>query len=680
MEAIQGLLVALTEALQDFVLEPDLRLLHVLTDSDLRITILEHVAAAEHNRANRTPFVFLEAPAEPEDTGWLLRSQELKEELEAYLGEAGDLDDNYIPPREEELLRDTGDLRHFGLELAKALQELPDGLTVVLAPLQVSAPARWVSDILALLKPAELERARFIVVELESSPVSMVVRKLGPKADSVDARMGARSARKALEMQLQAMVHAPPGSSGPQVLGAAGPKVAPPRRKDELADEDVSKAQERDLDKLEAPRALAEPEVGRDLRGLLLASAIALGKEDNPEAVRLQKQAVELCRREGLVREEIVLQLMLAGSLVQLERTSSALEVLEEARTRAKQEELFELEVQVLLMRGMALALAKRPEEAALAYEEAGRIAGERGLIELAIEAYRACGELLVRTGRVEQAIEAWRRALVLAESAPSDVVSQSSAPEMARSLALLCRKHGMSDHTLMLEEKADAFENPPPDKDEEQELEQPEEKEENEPPTAAPAPPDLKQTLRMVITDIFPREGDERDAEEKEESKEKTRQWAEEVSASGTGSFQAVSLEDSPTYEELFGDAQSVNYERDANMPPTARYEAVGERPFGGNRGVSYRDPSFSRTLELVPVDVPRAVQAPILPPRATQIIRPAEFAEIQRRIEERRKEQREQKKKLETSYTVKHRSMKLAPVVLPEKENDEDNPRPDK
>ena len=597
-------MVPVVGAMSRFVMVPRLRLLHVVTDSDLRIPVLEHIAAAEHHRNNRSPFVVLEAPVEVGDIGWSTRVEELREELEASRGEEDESPPqpraNRRPPGPS-ALEGTGDLRVFGLELAEALRSLPehlDGLTIVLAPLRVEAQARWVSDLLALVTARELERARFIVVDLGAPISALVTKRLGEAAAAVDARLDDDSAREGLRARVASMGAAPDGATGARLLGGAGPRVAPPPRGEVVADADAATEQRgcgcESLARAGLPEGLSRPGVGRELGSLMLGAALALRRGDPVEAVRDQRGAMELCRREGLVRESILLELMLASALVQLKRPELALETIEEARSRADDEELHELVIQALLARAMVQALEKRPMEAAETYERAGRLAQERGFAVLAIEAYRVCGQILVAQDRIDLGVASWKRALELADGSDPELVSQSSAAEMARTLASLCRKHGLTDRALELEARAETFENPPPPPQKPEPIPVPEHKPEPKPeplppatnlqPAASSLQPDLHDTLEMVVVGLFPDE-EEAGAEalgeaEAEIRAQHNREWAREVAAMSTMVLPAVEvpLRLESNDASIFAPVDLSAFRRDPRLAATEKLDAVDE------------------------------------------------------------------------------------------------------
>lgn len=633
MEAAQRPITAVVGALQRFVRVPRLRLLQILTDADLRIVMLEHIAGEEHHRANESPFLILEAPTELDSSGWNARAEELRLELAESSGGAC-----VIEPKGRASRSDfsdwSADLREFGLTLGQALAALPEhipGLVVVLAPLRVQAQARWASDLIALLKPPELGRVRFIVLDIDA-PVSKVVSDhLQESAMSVDARLGALEARDALQSQIESIAAAPAGAAGPRALGAAGPRVAPPPHRGTTDEDDP----------------------GRDLRALLSGSAAAYQHNEPTEAVGLQKQAIERCRAAGSHREAIILELALASAVLQLGRTRSALKIIDEVGAHSEERAFHDLTVEALFTRGMAFAIEKKHEEAALAYNEAGSRAHKHGFVGLAIEAYRVCGELLVRRERIDTAIAAWKRALEIAEESEPDLVAQSSAPQMARSLASLCRKHGKGELAAVLEAKADEFEDPAarPVEAEAEPAPEPIFAPPAEPiilPTA-PAQPScppperksLRDTLEMVAVEL-PR-GDE----------SCNRQWAEEVAAMSTVAVPAVQIPTIPTYDELFGDVDTSQLKRDPRLAPTQPMEAITD--------TSYRDPRYVRTLEVRAVDIPRGFpMLPVLEQEKPMSLSATQAFKV-------KKPEKPEKRPPRKVHVTERPSMELPAVVLP-------------
>ena len=174
--------------------------------------------------------------------------------------------------------------------------------------------------------------------------------------------------------------------------------------------------------------------------------------------MRHQREARDFCTAQGMHRESVVNELILGSYLLQGGSTDKALELYREARRRAEQHKLPEQTVQSQMAVAACLFILKRLDEAATAYAEAGNLGIEQKSVPLAIESFRMCGQIAASRGHLEQAGSAFRRALAAAESAP-DVAGASSAPEAARQLAALCRKHGMTAQADSLEAQATAME-----------------------------------------------------------------------------------------------------------------------------------------------------------------------------------------------------------------------------
>jgi hypothetical protein len=461
MESIAQPLRRLVESVQWFAVAREIRLLHVTTTPALRLAVLEHVAAGEHHPDNRSPFFVLESPTDRSDDGWADRAEELRAdyaELRATLAQAGEaiqLPEPWAPhPGSSPLVA-------FGAELGEALRRLPaplDGLMLVLAPVWVHDPPRFADGVRALLSVAGLERVRLVVVEGDGATCARLADSLGPQAERVDARIDEQTARADMAELLAAMAAAPAGASGAQLTGAAGPAVAPPPRP--RAPPPLSPAErEQHAVELGVPPALLDPAVPQAIRVKVLTAAQALREGDAPRAVATQREARDLCLGAGLVREATVMELVLGGFVLQAGQPAQALEVFQEARRRAEAAGLPALAAQAQLSTGSVLLALKREDEAALAYARAGRMGTKLDSPALAVEAFRLCGQLRAAAGWPRQAALAWNRALEVAGEGSPEEQRASSAPEVARQLAALCREYDLDPQADGLEAQADALE-----------------------------------------------------------------------------------------------------------------------------------------------------------------------------------------------------------------------------
>lgn len=455
MDSLVKPIERVVEAAEWFVRTPALRVMHVATSGLLRNTVLQHLTATELLKANTCPFFVLQAATEPEDDGWALRADELRAEWEELYQEASGSEE-FVPLWPEQ--RAQTPLGRFSLELREALAALRapmTGIVVVLAPVWVRDVKRWREDLTALLEARHLSRARFVVVEADEA---YSLESLGTAVERVDARIDDAVLKDEMDARMEAMKNAPPGATGPWLIGAAGPSVAPLARKD--APPPLSPEQREAMAKQAGiPAAMLDPDAMRDLQVQVLGAAAAMRDQDAVEAVRLQRKARDLCVDRGLTREAVVNELVLAGYALQGGNPEGALEVFRDARKRAEGAQLAEMAVQAQMAVGSCLLVLKRPEEAAGAYAEAGNMGAAAGAPILAIEAYRVCGQLLVSKGQLEDGATAFRRALDTAEKAGEDAKKNSSASEAARALAGVCRKHGLAQQAESLEAQAAAIE-----------------------------------------------------------------------------------------------------------------------------------------------------------------------------------------------------------------------------
>ncbi|AKF86567.1 hypothetical protein MFUL124B02_29515 [Myxococcus fulvus 124B02] len=459
MDAIHQALSRLVEELQWFVVAQENRALHVLTSSALRLSALEHVAAAEHDARNTSAFFILEAPVEQEDDGWRIRALELRDSYEDLRTQLARLQ----PPiqlRELSTEEPAPGLPGFARMLHQVQALLRDGsrgLTLVLAPVWVRDGRQWIRELSALLHQPTLQEVRWILLDTESSVSAPALAPFEGHILSVDARVDEAQAREDLQNIEESMRSAPPGASGAMLSGAAGPREAPPPRPRAAGPMTVELL--RELEPAGIPPALLDTERMRELRILVLSAARAMREGDAARAALEQRKARDLAVEAQLHKEAVLMELMLAGYLVQGGASEKALFVLQEARARAEATHQGALAVQAQLSTGTTLLVLERQHEAAVAYAEAGRLGGLHDTPVLAIEGYRLSGQLLANLKMHSEATRVWKRALDAAQALRPHERRASSAPEAARALAALCKRHGLSAQATSLEAQAAALE-----------------------------------------------------------------------------------------------------------------------------------------------------------------------------------------------------------------------------
>ncbi|MDC3960693.1 hypothetical protein [Polyangium jinanense] len=466
-KSITDPLVHVAEAMQTFIAEPELRLLHVTTSDPIRIAALEHIAAAEHHQENLCPFVFLEAPTETTDDGWSLRSEELRadmEELAELHEKAGE--GVTIRPMPAEA-RAPSTLGRFGLELRAAVDSLGsplEGLVVVLSPVWVRDPKQWMEDVAALVERPELARVRWVIVDLDESICRSIAERRGDLALVVDARLDTREVQRDVEAMLSAAASAPPGADGMRMAGMAGPDEVPPPHKvrtppltsqqARVIAEATEKARSDAIEK-GIPEPLLRPEPMRELRGFVIGAAGAMIKGDASRAVALMREAKALCRGAGLGKLAVMMGLVMGGFAMQARAPDTAAAIFREARAEADAAKLPALSAQAQLAVGSGLLAAGKSGEAALAFAEAGQLAAGQGERMFAIEAYRMAGQVLVSQRDIEHAAGAFWRAVQIASDGEPEEWRLSSGPEAARALGRIFREHGSTDRADWLERVA---------------------------------------------------------------------------------------------------------------------------------------------------------------------------------------------------------------------------------
>ena len=452
MQSFEQPLERVVAAMQHFMDEPSIRFLHITTTDAQRIGVLKHIAAAEYEPDNRKPFFFLESPY-----GWDIRSGELRHAMEnfreAELAAARGVKVKPMPEPAEA----ADDLGAFGIDLKAALQCLGKpltGLVIVLSPVWVHEPARWVEDVAALVGRRDFPGVRWIVVDVDHPHCAAIGERLRQAGHVLDARMDPKALEEDSDTLLHGVLSAPEGATGMQLTGGAGPdEPAPLRSGERLSTPEEIKAI---AEQSGLPEAALQIVPMHKLKGLIMEAASFMRKRDPERAVAKQREARAFCRRMGWTQGAVMMALMLGGYAMEANAPKTAGAIFAEAREEARAAGMPELAVQAQVAIGAGLVLEQRWQDAALAYIEAGRLAAELGSVVMAIEGYRTAGQFLLARGDEEHAAQAFARALEFAGNAKPMERELSSAPEAARALASICRAHGLAAQAESLEAQAE--------------------------------------------------------------------------------------------------------------------------------------------------------------------------------------------------------------------------------
>ena len=459
METLVPIIERVVEAGEWFVRTPSLRVLHISVSEMTRIPVLQHLTASEMLDANASPFFVLEAPVEENDAGWELRAEELRADWQELGKDAARPPAALWAPKSS-----SSAIQRFALELHAALDRATDGmrgLVIVLAPVWIKDAKQWQRDLDVLLSQRLLDGARFVLVEPDADHSGELRERLGSAAESIDARPDEAALRAELAAQLSEARAAAPGADASHLAGGAAPAVQPPPRVKQPAAPGPAERGEQARALGLAP-ATFDPQFAQRLRVLVLSAASAMSTGAIGDALKLQREAIDLCLSNGLAREAIVNELILGGYGLQAGARESALEVFRAARQRADSVSAPQLAVQASLAEASTLLLLKRVDDAIRMYSSTGALAVASGATVFAIEAYRTAGQLLLSQGMTELAARTFRNAIDAAGTLDADAQRATSAPEAARALAALCRRHNLVAQAESLEAQATAIENAP--------------------------------------------------------------------------------------------------------------------------------------------------------------------------------------------------------------------------
>lgn len=455
MDSITRPIKLLAEKAAWFTRARELRLLSVCVSGDLRVAALAVLAAHEHHADNRSPFLRLEDPHTRADDGWATRTRRAREQHEARrlaMAEHG----MSLPRLEDTTRRDPSAIVEHAVtlrEVADARCAPLDGLVVLLAPTRVEDPRAFADDVAALVTSPRLRDVRWIVCEPERRSLDAFCDGLSESAFRVDCFVDDDAQQKDLESLLEGVAAAGPDAPPAARAGAAWPRdvVAPPRP-GRTASDPAARAEL--AVSLGLPAAFVDGTTDRIQRATMRA-ALCLRRGQGPDAIRAQREARDLCVSADMPREAVIAELVLGSYLVHLGERRLALEVYREATERAVSAELLSLAAQAQIALGATHLLEGQKPEGAAAYARAGELAERADVPVLAIEAFRMTGQIAFDAKLETPGTNAWRRALEIAAVAPPDVVQTSSAADVARRLAAVCRAHGLIPQAASLDARA---------------------------------------------------------------------------------------------------------------------------------------------------------------------------------------------------------------------------------
>ena len=443
MESIAAPLRRLQEEGSWFARAHELRLLHVRTDASMRGAVIEQVMALEHHADNRALFYRFDDPFAGADRGWPARVQRLADQHDEKIASVAPAGIVVQPLGRAGASPEPTAVGFSALlfQIRPLLGAPLNGAVVVLAPAQIEDAALFHQELSALVAAPQLAHVRWIVVEADGAAARELVVALGPRALDCDCLVDEAQQQRDLAAGGAAAVSDPPLvlpiELGWRAPGAMPDVAAPPRRdRGRLPTDDELRA------------AGLSPKFvkggGEQLKKLILGAALAMRQSRHPDAVALQARAAALCAEMEMPREQVLNVTILGGYLLAAAQRPHAREAYTKARDLAAAGGFDDLIAQTELALGMLDAVDRLPAEAAGHYAAAGQHAEKADIAPLAIECWRMAGQLALEARLETGAVDCWKRALALAEPLQPDLAKLTSAAEVARALAAVCRKRGL--------------------------------------------------------------------------------------------------------------------------------------------------------------------------------------------------------------------------------------------
>lgn len=461
MESIAKPLRRLEDDAKWFARATELSLLHVTCSADLRGAALKTLAAnIEFHPDNRSPVVLLEDAWTTRDPGWRVRAQRMVEHWE---GRVRVLAEEGIELRSLSGQRPASadPLGAFGGWLNLVLQAIREplrGLVLILAPTRIEDPATFEEEVRVLMARAELENARWVIVDMREAPLDALHGELGHRALRCECVRDDEAFAKDLDAMMAA---ADPEMPGPAKAGAAWPRgVIPPPRPGEPRppSEEEQQAMDVELAAAGANPVLAGAQGGLMQRHMVVA-ATSLKRGDGQRAIEEQAEACRIAYESGARREALVQHLVLASYKLAAGMEAGAHADYSSASQRAEEWGCALEHAQANLALALLEARYGRHAEAAAHYGRAAESARAADATGLAIEAWRLAGQMAAEANLDERAAECFHRAIELAEGAEPQVAKTSSAPAAARQLAGRLRDRGLGPQADSLEHTANRLE-----------------------------------------------------------------------------------------------------------------------------------------------------------------------------------------------------------------------------
>jgi tetratricopeptide (TPR) repeat protein len=383
------------------------RVLPLIGEAEQRGHVVQALRLRECAPDNRRPFVVVEAPFTSAASYFRAAAAQIADHYES-IRKGAEEERVALPAFPAAGARPGDDLAHAVLTANRAAQLLGDrfaGLVVALVPEHVADCPGWRESIRVLAAMQGSPRVRLAALAPPEGPLGEV--------------LGSEGARFGMD----------PG----ELLSMLDPR-APGARDGEPE---------------------SEPPAGERLRGLLLEAAEAQHEGRTERAATFYERARSVCRTEGLVEQEAMVLVALAGACLAAGAPALATSSYHEAAILAAHAEAWPLACQAWLGMGGALLSRADHEAAVLPYRSAAAAAARAQLTPLRLEALRMAGSCLLDVHREDDAILVWKEAIdVAVEDAHRGV---TCFKDVGRLLATLLERRGCEEQAAQVRARVGA-------------------------------------------------------------------------------------------------------------------------------------------------------------------------------------------------------------------------------
>ena len=435
----------MTRALQDFQTafrrfrDDDRKLVfRVDTEPEHLEMLAKSLRVEEWQAENRAPIlIFPMAFLKPEEALTQMRLVVLEHYKQ--LSEGMVQSEQPLPPLEE-APNDGSPLMAFVAALQgfrKAVKAVLDEPIVCWLPTQIGKTSDWHGFVFRMLGLLPLDHVSMLLAGQHHKDLLKALDKLGEQVAvhefGVDEDESA--AYFARLMGPPAAGHAPGTPSG-----SAAPDVAPPPRPGPPKPDDAqikAAAEEAGLPPMLVPGKAEE------LRQHVVAAARAAGAGDEGEALARQQAACNLCEQEGVLLEQALMTMVLAGYQLRFGHDQQAESDYRRAEALAGEVYALPQLSQIRLALGYLLLKAGKKPQAIEAYEQSAAAAAIDSSHLLYFEALRMAGSTYLQAGDKQGAALCWQAAVNRGEQVSSAERGVSSFRDIAGALIDLLNRSG---------------------------------------------------------------------------------------------------------------------------------------------------------------------------------------------------------------------------------------------